>query len=106
MQHKNGIGCSVSYNDSMVIINIQVAGLTMNSNTTTTKITLPDNVAPTVGSVFINTNVLNGAWGPCNVEAYLHFNGRNPTIRYNVGSVSDAVIVGCFTFPRSWFKIT
>ena len=106
MQHKNGIGCSVSYNDSMVIINIQVAGLTMNSNTTTTKITLPDNVAPTVGSVFINTNVLNGAWGPCNVEAYLHFNGRNPTIRYNVGSVSDAIIVGCFTFPRSWFKIT
>ena len=106
LQSRNGIGCSVSYNDSMVIINIQVAGLTMNSNTVTTKIALPDNIMPTAGSIFVNTNVLNGAWGPCNVEAYLHFNGRNPVIRYNVGSVSNAVIVGCFTFPRSWFEIT
>lgn len=103
-----GTGCSVSYNSAIVLLRILVKDLNMNSNTTTDKIVLPSNVTPISGDVFITTDVLNGAWGPCNVTAYLHFASRqkSPNIRFNVSSVSGAVIAGTFAFSRDYFSIS
>ena len=103
-----GTGCSVSYNSAIVLLGILVNNLNMNSNTTTEKIVLPSNVTPISGNVFITTDVLNGAWGPCSVEAFLHFTPRqkSPNIRFSVDSVSSAVIAGIFAFPRDYFSIS
>lgn len=103
-----GTGCTVSYNSAIVLLRILVNDLNMNSNTTTDKIVLPSNVTPISGDVFITTDVLNGAWGPCNVTAYLHFASRqkSPNIRFNVSSVSGAVIAGTFAFSRDYFSIS
>ena len=103
-----GTGCSVSYNSAIVLLGILVNNLNMNSNTTTEKIVLPSNVTPISGNVFITTDILNTAWGPQNVEAFLHFapGQKSPNIRFDVSSVSGAVIAGTFAFPRDYFSIS
>lgn len=103
-----GISCTVSYNNAIVLIGISVNDLNMGSNTTTNKIVLPSNVTPISDKVFITTDVLNTAWGPQNVEAFLHFaiGQKSPNIRFDVSSVSGAVIAGTFAFPRDYFSIS
>ena len=99
----------MSYNNSVALLSIQASGLTMNSNTSTSAIQLPAGITPCVGSMFITVNVMTAAWVPSGITAYIHFpNGsRVPTIRFTGGqSISNAVIVGTFAFPRGWFYIT
>ena len=109
MKTKGGTKCSVSYNDFVVLLSIQASGMTMVSNATTSELVLPSGVTPVVGNLFIMVNVMTAAWIPSGINAYIHFpNGsRQPTIRFTSGqSITNAVILGTFAFPRSWFYIT
>ena len=103
-----GTGCTVSHNNAIVLLGILVNDLNMGSNATTNKIVLPSNVTPISDKVFITTDILNTAWGPQNVEAFLHFapGQKSPNIRFDVSSVSGAVIAGTFVFPRDYFSIS
>ena len=103
-----GTGCTVSHNNAIVLLGILVNDLNMGSNATTNKIVLPSKVTPISDKVFITTDILNTAWGPQNVEAFLHFapGQKSPNIRFDVSSVSGAVIAGTFAFPRDYFSIS
>lgn len=101
-----GTGLTVYYNNSFVNIFLNKTGITLTSNEFCDQFALPDGITLN-GGIFFFASVMNNSWIPTNEIAYLEFNKYNeyPRIRVKSGSLSNATIVGNFTFPRAYFTI-
>ncbi len=106
---KQGLGCTLYYNDEIVIIYIVATGIHQESNTLSSFIALPEDVTLVRNELYITADVLNGYWIPNGKTAYLRFarGVRNATITFTDSwTAISEVIVGTYTFPRSFFDIT
>lgn len=105
----SGYGIVVTYNSYIVCLRITVTNFTANNNDRPSSIKLPDNVKIKDGAnLYIVMNMMGSNWIPTDKSVYLDFSSlsQSPAVRVSDGSVSNAVLQGMFTFPRSIFDIT
>ena len=108
VMNKGGTGCTVYYDGAWIVIELLTRGATQSSGQDSNALILPTGITPT-RDVYISVNVMTAGWIPSDITAYIVFsNGkRNATMRFtNSRSISNAVILGTFAFPRSFFTIS
>lgn len=108
MKTKQGLGCTVFYNNEIVIIYIVATGIHQESGVLSSFIALPENIVLNRNEIYITTEVLNAYWIPNGKSAYIRFSKgvRNATIVFTDSwTANSEVIVGTFVFPRLYFDI-
>ena len=108
LKSKQGLGCIVYYNDTIVVIYLQATGIHQDSGVASPFIALPEGITAK-GNVWITTEVLNSYWIPNGKSAFISFPAgvRNATIAFTDSwSAISEVITGTHVFPRSSFNIT
>ena len=109
MKQRGGTNLNVVYNDSVVFITLLGSNVSINNHEVSTEFALPDGVLPNADR-YIIAPLMDSGWRPTNKIAYFNFKvaTKNPIIRLSTDttSVSYAVIVGTYAFPRNYFSIT
>lgn len=109
METLSGTGVYVYYNSNILVMRIQVNGLTFNNPATEISgISLPAGVTPNT-DIPVMIPLMNNSWYPTDHIAYLNFAAGNqkPNIRVaqELESVTGAVLRGTFVFPISQFTV-
>lgn len=111
MSFRGGIGCDVWYNDAVVLLRINVTGLTAKSgDIVTDKIVLPTGVTLR-GNMDINIliSAMSNAWNPTGQIIYIAFTGStgvSPEVRaIDYGPIDNVTLQGIYSLPRAIFTI-
>ena len=105
---KGGTSITVWLNNDIMIWWLNMTATNITHNQPVTNITLPSGIDPKQ-DINIITPLMNSAWVPSGLIAYLHFSPgeTHPVVRITSGTttVNSAVIIGWYTFPLSQFNI-
>ena len=105
---KGGRSIQVWLNNDIMIWWLNMSATNITHNQRVTNIMLPSGIDPKQ-DINIITPLMNSAWVPSGLTAYLYFSPgeTHPVVRITSGTttVNSAVIIGWYTFPLSQFNI-